>query len=270
MSTSKAPPGAGSRVACWPIQRIMAAGSVRCLNTSWTGAISSMEVSKALLSVAGSSLIGRVLDGAFELAEVMDPEVGQELLDGAEAAGVDHEQVPGALPALVDQAGVTEHLQVPGDGLRGDVEVAGDVADRTRGAGHQLEDDATVWFGQRLEGRVRVHDLILAYGCLPRKATSRCVTGASSGTGTAGPMRGARVSGVTACSAKPRTCAASRPSRSAGWPVARARSQPWTVMSSVVNPARTGPGMSPSGVTWTPVRASPAPTAASAAAEASA
>src|SRR6516225_4358299 len=123
MSTSKAPPGAGSRVACWPI--------------------------------------GRVLDGALELAEVMGPEVGQELLDGAEAAGVDHEQVPGALPALVDQAGVTEHLQVPGYGLGGDVEVAGDVTDRTRGAGHQLEDDAPVRFGQRLEGRVRVHR------CLP-------------------------------------------------------------------------------------------------------
>ena len=32
----------------------------------------------------------------------MSPEVGQELLHGAEAAGVDHEQVPGALPALVE------------------------------------------------------------------------------------------------------------------------------------------------------------------------
>src|SRR5690348_16337603 len=101
MSTSKAPPGAGSRVACWPIQRPMATGSVRCLYTSWTGAFRSTVVSKE-----ASSLIGRVLDGALELAEMMGPEVGQELLYGTEAAWVDHEQVPGALPPLIDQAGV--------------------------------------------------------------------------------------------------------------------------------------------------------------------
>src|SRR5437879_2794972 len=156
MSTSKAPPGVGSSVACWPIQRIMAAGSVRCLKTSWTGAFTFTVVSYAPLSV-----IGRFLDGALELAEVMGPEVGQELLHGAEAVGVDREQVPGALPALVDQASLTEDLQVPRDGLRGDVEMAGDVAHRAGGAGHQFEDDAAVRFGQRLEGRIRVH------GCLP-------------------------------------------------------------------------------------------------------
>jgi hypothetical protein len=38
--------------------------------------------------------------------------------------------VPGALTALVDQAGLAQHLQVPGDRLGGDVEVARDVADR--------------------------------------------------------------------------------------------------------------------------------------------
>src|SRR5215467_1209706 len=131
MSTSKAPPAAGSRVACWPIQRIIAAGSVRCRKTSWMGAGRSSSVANSVMPVL--SAIGGVAGGlqrGFELAEVVGPEVGEELLDGGKAAGVDQEQVTRAVAALVDQAGFVQHLQVPGHRLGGDVEMAGDITDR--------------------------------------------------------------------------------------------------------------------------------------------
>jgi hypothetical protein len=63
---------------------------------------------------------------------VLGPEPSQELLDRGEAVGVDDEQVAGALAALVDQPGFVQDLQMPGDRLRGDVEVACDIADRAR------------------------------------------------------------------------------------------------------------------------------------------
>src|SRR5215472_15533481 len=266
MSISKAPPGTGLRVACWPIQRIIAAGSVRCRKTSSAGAGRSTSVSKwsvIVRSVLRWRLAG-LGQGCCEPAEALGPEAGEELLHRAETGGIDHEQMAGALPVLVDQAGLAQDLQVPGKGLWGDVEVAGDVADRAGIVGDELEDGAAVRLGERFEGGVRVH------GCRPRKATRRWVIGASAATVIAGPMRGARVCGVMACSAKPNTCVARRPSRSAGWAVALARSQPCTRMSRVVNPARAGPGISPSGVVCARLRASPAPAAARAAAVASA
>jgi hypothetical protein len=79
------------------------------------------------------------LQRGAEPAEVLGPETGQELLHRAEAAGVDHEQVTGALAALIDQPGLMQDLEVPGDRLRGDVEMAGDVADRARVARDELE-----------------------------------------------------------------------------------------------------------------------------------
>src|SRR6266705_1659939 len=267
MSISKTPPGAGARVACWPIQRIMAAGSVRCRKTSSTGAGRSMPVSNRSLTLLLSVLprVARVGQHAFELAEMAGPEVGQELLHRAETVRVDHEEVTRALAALVDQPGLVQHLQVPGDRLAGDVEMAGDLTDRAGVAGNKLEDGAPVGFGERLEGRVGVH------GCRPRNPARRSVMRASAGTATAGPIRPARASSsVRAWCAKASTWPARAASRAAGWPVALARSQPCTRMSKVVNPARTGPGMSPSGVTCRRVRASPVPAAASAAADASA
>src|SRR5215831_3180406 len=266
MSTSKAPPTAGSRVTCWPIHRIIAAGSVRCRKTSSIGAGRSSSVANDSVApvLSGISGIAGGLQRCFEPAEVMRPEVRQELLHGGKAAGVDQEQMTRALAALVDQAGLVQDLQVPGHRLGGDVEVAGDVTDRAGIVRDELHDGPAVWFGQRLEGRVRVH------GRRPRNATSRSVSGAPAVAGTAGPMRGAREPGVMACSAKASTCAARLSSSVAGWPVALARSQPWTRMSKVVKPARAGPGMSPSGVVCTRLRVSPAPAAVSAAAEASA
>src|SRR6266851_2511166 len=201
MSISKTPPVAGSRVACWPIQRTMAAGSVRCRKTSSMGAGRSMPVSNRSLTLLLSVLlrVARVGQRVFELAEMAGPEVGQELLHRAETAGVDHEQVTRALAALVDQPGLVQHLQVTGDRLAGDVEMAGDLTDRAGVAGDEPEDDAPARFGERLEGRVRVH------GCRPRKPARRSVTGASAGTATAGPIRPARVSSVRACWAKAST-----------------------------------------------------------------
>src|SRR6516164_5018253 len=116
MSTSKAPPTAGSRVACWPIQRIIAAGSVRCRKTSSMGAGRSSSVANDSVTPVLSAIGGPAggLQSGRELAEVVGPEVGQELLDGGKAAGVDQEQVTRALAALVDQAGLVEHLQVLG------------------------------------------------------------------------------------------------------------------------------------------------------------
>src|SRR6516162_5102325 len=100
MSSSKAPPTVGSRVACWPIQRIIATGSVRCRKTSSRGAgrsssVANDSVTPVLSAISG--LAGGVQRG-FELAEVMSPEVGQELLDGGKAAGVD--QDPGTHPGV--------------------------------------------------------------------------------------------------------------------------------------------------------------------------
>src|SRR5215467_711210 len=230
MSTSKAPPTAGSRVACWPIQRIIAAGSVRCRKTSSIGAGRSSSVANEPVTLVLSAISGLAggLQTGFELAEVMGPEVGQELLHGGEAAGVDQEQMTRALAALVDQAGLVEHLQVLGHRLGGDVEVAGDVTDRAGIARDELQDGPAVRFGERLECRVGIH------GRRPRNATRRSVSGAFTAVGKAGPMRGARVSGVMACSAKASACAARASSSAAGWPVAFARSQPCTRMSRVV------------------------------------
>src|SRR6266571_3579098 len=71
-------------------------------------------------SVANSSLtlvftpfrVAAVVQRRLEPAEVLGPETGQELLHRAEPAGVDHEQMTGALAALVDQAGLAQDLQV--------------------------------------------------------------------------------------------------------------------------------------------------------------
>jgi putative NADH-flavin reductase len=98
MSTSKAPPGTGLRTACWPIQRTMAAGSVRCRKTSSGGAGRSTSVANA--SVTGGfparCRVAGVGQRGAEPGQVLGPEAGQELLHGAEAVGVDHEQVAGA------------------------------------------------------------------------------------------------------------------------------------------------------------------------------
>jgi len=51
-----------------------------------------------------------ILQRRPEPAEVLGPETGQELLYRAEAARVDGEQVACALAALVDQAGLVQHL----------------------------------------------------------------------------------------------------------------------------------------------------------------
>src|SRR5215510_2540850 len=159
MSTSKAPPTAGSRVTCWPIHRIIAAGSVRCRKTSSMGAGRSSSVANdsvtPVLSVI--SVLAGDLQCGLELAEVVGPEVGQELLHGGKAAGVDQEQVTRALAALVDQAGLVQHLQVPGHRLGGDVEMAGDITDRAGIVRDELQDGPAVRFGERLEGRVGVH-----------------------------------------------------------------------------------------------------------------
>src|SRR5215467_1847393 len=160
MSTSKAPPTAGSRVACWPIQRIIAAGSVRCRKTSSTGAGRSSSVANDSVTPALSAIGGLAggLQGGFELAEVVAPEVGQELLHGGEAAGVDQEQVARALAALIDQAGFVEHLQVLGHRLGGDVKVANDVTNRTDIVRNKLQNNPAVRFGEHFEYRVGIHN----------------------------------------------------------------------------------------------------------------
>src|SRR5258708_11771239 len=167
-SISKAPSTAGSSVACWPIQRIMAAGSVRWRKTSSTGAGSSISVAKGSVTPWPSAVrrIAGGLQRGAELAQVGGPEVGQELLHGAEAFRVDQEQVPRALAVLVHDASLVQHLEMPRDRLRGDVKVARDVTDRARIAGDELKDGAGARVGERPEGRVRVQ------GPLPRAAPS--------------------------------------------------------------------------------------------------
>src|SRR5215471_2842356 len=159
MSTSKAPPTAGSRVTCWPIHRLIAAGSLRYGKTSSMGAGRSSSVANDSVApvLSGISGIAGGLQRCFEPAEVMRPEVRQELLHGGKAAGVDQEQMTRALTALVDQAGLVEHLQVLGYRLGGDVEVAGDVTNRAGIVRNEPQDGPAVRFGERLEGRVGVH-----------------------------------------------------------------------------------------------------------------
>src|SRR5215472_14860359 len=105
MSTSKAPPTAGSRVACWPIQRIIASGSVRCRKTSSMGAGRSSSVAYESVTPVLSAIGGFAgsLQCDLELAEVVGPEIGQELLHGGKATGVDQKQMTRALAALVHQ-----------------------------------------------------------------------------------------------------------------------------------------------------------------------
>src|SRR5258708_4834776 len=198
MSISKTPPVAGSRVACWPIQRTMAAGSVRCRKTSSMGAGRSTPVSNRSLTLRLSVLrrVARVCQRAVQHAEMAGPEVGQELLHRAETVWVDHEQVTRALTALVDQPGLVQHLQVTGDRLAGDVEMAGDLTDRAGVAGDEPQDRAPGRFGERLEGPAG------GPACRPRKPARPSVSGPSAGTPTAGPVRPAPVSSVGACSAK--------------------------------------------------------------------
>jgi hypothetical protein len=62
---------------------------------------------------------------------------------------------------------------VPGNRLRGDVEVAGDVADRARVAGDEGEDGAAVRFGERFEGRVGVGRGRIAAGRVAGRQAAR-------------------------------------------------------------------------------------------------
>jgi hypothetical protein len=93
--------------------------------------------------------------------------------------------VAGAVTVLVDQPGLVHDLQVPGDHLRGDVEVADDVAGWQRVIGDQGEDGAAVRFGERFQRCVRV------YGWRPGKATGRSMTGGGPGPG-GGAIKGRR------------------------------------------------------------------------------
>lgn len=152
-------------------------------------------------------VVARALQRGLELAKMEAPEVGQELLYGGEAAGVDQEQVTRASAVLVDEASIMQHLQVAGYSLGGDVKVRGNVTDRARLARDELQDGAAVRLGERLERGVRIQ------GCRPIKATSLSVSEASAATAIAGPIRGLRKSGVIACSANASTCPVSASSR---------------------------------------------------------
>src|SRR5258708_39878128 len=99
----------------------MAAGSVRWRKPSSTGAGSSISVAKGSVTPWPSAVrrIAGGLQRGAELAQVVGPEVGQELLHGAEAFRVDQEQVPRALAVLVHEASLVQHLEMPRDRLRG-------------------------------------------------------------------------------------------------------------------------------------------------------
>src|SRR6266545_1218344 len=189
-----------------------------------------------------AAAVGR-LGRALQPAQVVTPERLEELAHRLEALGAHHEQVAGAVTLLVDEPRVLQHAEVLRDGLGGDVEVRGDLADRARLVAHEFQDRPPVRLGQRAQNRVGAH------GVRPRYPTSRSITGAPLSTATTGPMSPpSRVSDPTACSAKPRKCVARSASNDACCPVARARSQPCTMRSRPTKPPSPAPCISPIGV----------------------
>src|SRR6516165_12733752 len=105
------------------------------------------------VAVTGSAVIGG-LHGVLEALQVPGPELGEEVPQPVEPLGADHVQALLAVRADRDQAGVLEDLQVLGDGLLGDVEVAGNLVDRARPVADQPQDRAAARLSEGLEGDI--------------------------------------------------------------------------------------------------------------------
>ena len=87
----------------------------------------------------------------LEPLKLRGPELGQEVPQRVEPFGPHHIEALLAVWADSDQPGVLEHLQMLGDRLLSDVEVLGDLVDRTWLVAHQPQNRASAWLGEGLE-----------------------------------------------------------------------------------------------------------------------
>jgi hypothetical protein len=101
------------------------------------------------------------LNGLLETPEGGGPELGEERLDGLEAFGPDEVQAPLCIAADVDESRVPEHLQMLRDGLLADIELGGNLADRSRFVAYQAKHRLSTRLSQRTE-RFGAHAAILA------------------------------------------------------------------------------------------------------------
>src|SRR5436305_11303662 len=136
MSTAKVPPGVASMSACWPIHACSPSRVTRWSKTMSAGASMSMDVVKS--ATALRRLLGRGLEGH----QPRRPEVLHELAHDVEPLVADDEEVAGALPRLVHQAGAAEHAEVVRHRLLAHGDGDGDVPDGQRSISHDMEDGA--------------------------------------------------------------------------------------------------------------------------------
>jgi len=111
-----------------------------------------------------------VLGGGFgellESIEPLRPELLEEGLHGLEALRAHGVEAPRPVTLLGQQTSLTQHTQMLGDGLHGDVEMRGDVAGGQRSIASQPQDFDAVRLRQGANGRLGVQ------GWRPRNATS--------------------------------------------------------------------------------------------------
>src|SRR5918994_1326723 len=221
-----------------------------------------MRPPRSCLPPGWSGAIG--LDGGLEACQRAGPEVVEEGPDGLDRFRTERIEPARALASLAEQPGLPQHPQMLRDRLRGDVEVVGDLAGRPLTVTYEPQDATSARLREGPEhvvGREQLLGLRCHQGVRPMNATSRSVARASAATATSGPIRGARMSSVIAWRANASSCSARSASSVASWPVARARSQPWTSTSRVLKPLSAAPGMSPSGVGYVRASASSSVTA---------
>src|SRR3954449_4084575 len=132
-ASRKTPPGRGSSVASAPIHWTIFSGSVKKPNTvSGSAAIlSSCSRVSVSFGVAATDLaLLLCLGGAFEPLEPNRQHLGEEAVQVSHPLGAHAVHAARAVSALVDQAGLAQHLQVLGDRRLGQREVRHDVARR--------------------------------------------------------------------------------------------------------------------------------------------
>src|SRR6516165_9848536 len=145
-STVNSPPGSGSSRAYSPIQRTKASGRVKYSQTRSGGA--SMWTVALTRSAQTGSVVIAGLHRPLELLELLRPELREEIPQPGQALGTHDVQPPLALRAHRHQARVLEHLQMLRHGLLGDVELLGDLVDRTRPAAQQPQDASPMRLGE--------------------------------------------------------------------------------------------------------------------------
>src|SRR5258708_18912689 len=136
MSRQNRPPGSASSRAYSPIQVTMACGRVKYSYTRSGGAWMWME------AVTDSAVIGG-LHGVLQPGQLFGPELGQEVPQRGEPFRAHRVQASLAVGPDRDQSRVLKHLQVLGDRLLSDVEVAGALLYRATPGPHNNPDVPT-------------------------------------------------------------------------------------------------------------------------------